>query len=52
MASKDEYKDAARKGASERSPREQSLVDKAYSTGMTDVKNIDHDTQRRKSIFG
>jgi len=41
-AGKEEYKAAANKLPSNRTPAEQALVDDAYSNGMVDITNLDH----------
>ena len=52
MANKDEYLNAAKKAPSQRSTREQQLVDRGLSFGMLDVKNADHDAKRHEKNFG
>ena len=52
MASKSDYENAAKKLPSNRSVGEQALVDKAYSVGMTNVKNLDHAAKRYEKVHG
>lgn len=52
MANKSDYLNAAKKTPNNRSVEEQALVDKAYSVGMTDVKNADHEAKRHAKIYG
>lgn len=52
MATRDQYEDAARKPASQRTSHEQSLVDKGLSSGMQSVRNAVHETERRERTYG
>lgn len=52
MATKKEFEDAARRLPSNRSPREQALVDEAHRNGMTDIKNLDHEARKTERIYG
>lgn len=50
MPNNSDYENAAKKAPSARSTSEQALVDKGYSTGMQNVKNLDFQakqTERR-----
>ena len=46
MAGTEEYRQAAKTLPKDRTSAQQALVSDAHSSGMTDIKNLDHEAQQ------
>lgn len=52
LATQSEFEAAAKKRPSERSVREQALVDRGIRQGVSNVSNLDHGARRDEKIYG